>query len=99
MDRQLHDTTMPEGELSPGLGEGEPSPPFLVRPSSSIDEGLECRVCRGEAEENRPLYAPCLCSGSIMFTHQVIYNDSIRTDFRDYDSFDAGTVIILSFKE
>ncbi|CAM9933815.1 unnamed protein product, partial [Heterosigma akashiwo] len=31
---------------------------------------LECRVCRGEAEEDRPLYTPCLCSGSIMYCHQ-----------------------------
>jgi len=35
-----------------------------------MDEELECRVCRGEPEEGRQLYAPCLCSGSIMYTHQ-----------------------------
>lgn len=35
------------------------------------EEGLECRVCRGEAESDRPLYAPCMCAGSIMYTHQV----------------------------
>lgn len=35
------------------------------------DDGLECRVCRGEAEAERPLYAPCMCAGSIMYTHQV----------------------------
>ena len=35
-----------------------------------MESDMECRVCRGEAEENRPLLAPCLCSGSIMFCHQ-----------------------------
>jgi E3 ubiquitin-protein ligase MARCH6 len=30
----------------------------------------ECRVCRCEAEEGRPLYTPCLCSGSIGLVHQ-----------------------------
>ena len=35
-----------------------------------MESDLECRVCRGEAEKDRPLLAPCLCSGSIMFCHQ-----------------------------
>lgn len=30
----------------------------------------ECRVCRGGEEQDRPLFAPCLCSGSIKFCHQ-----------------------------
>lgn len=42
--------------------------------SSSEDEHepevLECRVCRGEPEAGRRLYAPCLCSGSIMYIHE-----------------------------
>ncbi len=83
MDRDFQDSTGPEHEVAQGPEVAEPSPPFLVRPSSSIDEGLECRVCRGETEENRPLYAPCLCSGSIMYTHQVRLNDIIRTHFHD----------------
>ncbi|KAG1711697.1 hypothetical protein DVH05_008943 [Phytophthora capsici] len=33
------------------------------------DEEAECRVCRGEAEPDRRLFAPCKCSGSIRFTH------------------------------
>lgn len=33
-------------------------------------EELECRVCRGGAEEGRPLFAPCKCSGSIGLVHQ-----------------------------
>eukprot|EP00980_Cylindrotheca_fusiformis_P001980 scaffold443_cov125-Cylindrotheca_fusiformis.AAC.29 len=34
------------------------------------EEEDECRVCRGPAEEDRPLYKPCKCSGSIGLTHQ-----------------------------
>ncbi|KAG7357135.1 ring-variant domain containing protein [Nitzschia inconspicua] len=30
----------------------------------------ECRVCRGPAEEGRPLFTPCKCSGSMGMTHQ-----------------------------
>ncbi|TMW55946.1 hypothetical protein Poli38472_008594 [Pythium oligandrum] len=33
------------------------------------DDEAECRVCRGEAEPDRRLFAPCKCSGSIRFTH------------------------------
>lgn len=31
---------------------------------------LECRVCRSGAEDERPLYYPCMCSGSIGAVHQ-----------------------------
>ncbi|KAL7566537.1 hypothetical protein ACA910_000607 [Epithemia clementina (nom. ined.)] len=34
------------------------------------DDEPECRVCRGPAEEDHPLYKPCRCSGSIGCTHQ-----------------------------
>mmetsp|Transcript_3684 Transcript_3684/g.6358 ORF Transcript_3684/g.6358 Transcript_3684/m.6358 type:complete len:1326 (+) Transcript_3684:118-4095(+) len=36
----------------------------------SDEEEEECRVCRGPAEEGRPLFKPCKCSGSIGLTHQ-----------------------------
>lgn len=29
-----------------------------------------CRICRGEATEQEPLFYPCKCSGSIKFVHQ-----------------------------
>ncbi|KAL7540545.1 hypothetical protein ACHAXR_012580 [Thalassiosira sp. AJA248-18] len=38
--------------------------------SDSDDDEEECRVCRGPAEEGRPLFKPCKCSGSIGLTHQ-----------------------------
>ena len=37
----------------------------------SEETDYECRVCRGNAEPPlRPLYSPCLCSGSIGLVHQ-----------------------------
>ncbi|KAI1198972.1 hypothetical protein F5X97DRAFT_297676 [Nemania serpens] len=29
-----------------------------------------CRICRGEATEDEPLFFPCKCSGSIKYVHQ-----------------------------
>lgn len=37
---------------------------------SNSEEEDCCRVCHGEAEESRPLFHPCRCSGSIKFVHQ-----------------------------
>ena len=37
---------------------------------SNTEEDDCCRVCHGEAEESRPLFHPCKCSGSIKFVHQ-----------------------------
>ena len=34
------------------------------------EDDNECRVCRGGPEEDRPLYTPCLCRGSIGQVHQ-----------------------------
>ena len=31
---------------------------------------MECRVCRSGPEDGRPLYNPCMCSGSIGAVHQ-----------------------------
>eukprot|EP01025_Chloroclados_australasicus_P059856 TRINITY_DN759_c2_g1_i1.p1 TRINITY_DN759_c2_g1~~TRINITY_DN759_c2_g1_i1.p1 ORF type:complete len:1077 (-),score=95.21 TRINITY_DN759_c2_g1_i1:494-3724(-) len=36
----------------------------------STQEEDVCRICRSEAETNRPLLHPCKCSGSIKFVHQ-----------------------------
>jgi hypothetical protein len=33
-------------------------------------EERECRICRGEGEENNPLYVPCDCRGSIRYCHE-----------------------------
>ncbi|KAI9986520.1 hypothetical protein PInf_025470 [Phytophthora infestans] len=53
---------IPDAEAMP------PSPPASEIIDEDEDEA-ECRVCRGEAEPDRRLFAPCKCSGSIRFTH------------------------------
>ncbi len=37
---------------------------------NTADEEAECRVCRSGATVEKPLYTPCLCSGSIGLVHQ-----------------------------
>ncbi|CAM9135449.1 unnamed protein product, partial [Chrysoparadoxa australica] len=49
----------------------------------SEDDGLECRVCRGEGEPGRRLFAPCLCSGSIMYTHEDCLMSWLRHSNKD----------------
>eukprot|EP00586_Coscinodiscus_wailesii_P010968 CAMPEP_0172516638 /NCGR_PEP_ID=MMETSP1066-20121228/277912_1 /TAXON_ID=671091 /ORGANISM="Coscinodiscus wailesii, Strain CCMP2513" /LENGTH=1355 /DNA_ID=CAMNT_0013298207 /DNA_START=65 /DNA_END=4132 /DNA_ORIENTATION=+ len=46
------------------------------------DDEEECRLCRGPAEEGRPLYTPCKCSGSIKGTHQDCLEDWLRISGR-----------------
>jgi hypothetical protein len=61
-----------EGEAT-GAASG-PESDVASAPKDIFDDGLgnldECRVCRGGAEPGRPLYSPCLCSGSIKHCHQ-----------------------------
>ncbi|CAM9408027.1 unnamed protein product, partial [Discosporangium mesarthrocarpum] len=49
----------------------------------SEDDPPECRVCRGEPEPGRILYAPCLCSGSIMYTHEECLLQWLRHSGKD----------------
>lgn len=35
-----------------------------------VGDADTCRICRGEATEQEPLFYPCKCSGSIKFVHQ-----------------------------
>lgn len=46
--------------------DGLPSHPGLTEQDT-------CRICRGEALVDEPLYHPCKCSGSIKFVHQNWY--------------------------
>ena len=41
----------------------------IIDDSNDIDS-RECRVCRSNSEDGRPLFTPCLCSGSIGLVHQ-----------------------------
>jgi E3 ubiquitin-protein ligase MARCH6 len=48
-------------------------PQYATNTETSEDgtgEADTCRICRGEASEQEPLFYPCKCSGSIKFVHQ-----------------------------
>ncbi|KAL1843546.1 hypothetical protein VTJ49DRAFT_1139 [Mycothermus thermophilus] len=51
-----------------------PSVSFRARPRTPSDPSPAdpdtCRICRGEATPEEPLFYPCKCSGSIKYVHQ-----------------------------
>eukprot|EP00002_Diphylleia_rotans_P011665 TRINITY_DN2298_c0_g1_i3.p1 TRINITY_DN2298_c0_g1~~TRINITY_DN2298_c0_g1_i3.p1 ORF type:complete len:903 (+),score=131.71 TRINITY_DN2298_c0_g1_i3:108-2816(+) len=61
----------PMHDLSQGMGTHGANT-RLVDVSDDSDSETEeiCRVCRGEPDQNRPLFHPCLCKGSIKYVHQ-----------------------------
>lgn len=63
-----------EADLVGPLSEPDVATPPILTESTSLWSNTEdddcCRVCHGEAEESRPLFHPCRCSGSIKFVHQ-----------------------------
>lgn len=38
--------------------------------NSDIPAGATCRICRGDATEDNPLFHPCKCKGSIKYIHE-----------------------------
>ncbi|KAF2003955.1 hypothetical protein P154DRAFT_519561 [Amniculicola lignicola CBS 123094] len=44
--------------------------PPVDKPDRSPEDVEYCRICRGEASPEEPLFYPCKCSGSIKFVHQ-----------------------------
>ena len=50
------------------------SPSLSFRPPLRAHECIDiCRVCRTAATPGRPLFYPCLCTGSIKYIHQDWY--------------------------
>lgn len=47
-------------------------------------EERECRVCREDESEDNKLYAPCLCSGSILFCHEQCLVEWLKRSGKDY---------------
>ncbi|CAK7266287.1 hypothetical protein SEPCBS57363_002014 [Sporothrix epigloea] len=45
-------------------------PPLPTQPSAANFDPDTCRICRGEATAQEPLFYPCKCSGSIKYVHQ-----------------------------
>uniref|UniRef100_A0A3B4TAY7 E3 ubiquitin-protein ligase MARCHF6 n=1 Tax=Seriola dumerili TaxID=41447 RepID=A0A3B4TAY7_SERDU len=54
----------------------------------SIFSGLEtadiCRVCRSEGTPDKPLYHPCVCTGSIKFIHQECLVQWLKHSRKEY---------------
>ncbi|XP_067642851.1 E3 ubiquitin-protein ligase MARCHF6 [Eurosta solidaginis] len=43
-----------------------------------------CRVCRCEAQSDRPLFYPCICTGSIKYIHQDCLMQWMRYSHKEY---------------
>lgn len=43
-----------------------------------------CRVCRCEAQSDRPLFYPCVCTGSIKYIHQDCLMQWMRYSHKEY---------------
>jgi E3 ubiquitin-protein ligase MARCH6 len=62
--------SVPGEQTSPDLMN---DPQYATNTESNEDgtgDADTCRICRGEAAEQEPLFYPCKCSGSIKFVHQ-----------------------------
>ncbi|XP_002737454.1 E3 ubiquitin-protein ligase MARCHF6-like [Saccoglossus kowalevskii] len=47
-------------------------------------EGDICRVCRSEGAHDRPLFHPCICTGSIKFIHQDCLLQWLKHSKKEY---------------
>ena len=45
---------------------------------ATVVEDDICRVCRGTADENQPLFYPCKCSGSIRYVHEACLKEWLK---------------------
>ncbi|AWP04612.1 putative E3 ubiquitin-protein ligase MARCH6-like [Scophthalmus maximus] len=50
----------------------------------TADEGDICRVCRSEGTQDKPLYHPCVCTGSIKFIHQECLLQWLKHSRKEY---------------
>lgn len=49
-----------------------------------IEEADICRVCRSEGTPDKPLYHPCVCTGSIKFIHQECLVQWLKHSRKEY---------------
>ncbi|XP_017058806.1 E3 ubiquitin-protein ligase MARCHF6 [Drosophila ficusphila] len=49
-----------------------------------LSQGDICRVCRCEAQPDRPLFYPCICTGSIKYIHQDCLMQWMRYSHKEY---------------
>ncbi|KAJ8336978.1 hypothetical protein SKAU_G00381980 [Synaphobranchus kaupii] len=50
----------------------------------TADEADICRVCRSEGTPEKPLYHPCVCTGSIKFIHQECLVQWLKHSRKEY---------------
>uniref|UniRef100_H3CLH0 E3 ubiquitin-protein ligase MARCHF6 n=1 Tax=Tetraodon nigroviridis TaxID=99883 RepID=H3CLH0_TETNG len=50
----------------------------------TAEEADICRVCRSEGTQDRPLYHPCVCTGSIKFIHQECLLQWLKHSRKEY---------------
>uniref|UniRef100_A0A8C8ZLC5 RING-type E3 ubiquitin transferase n=1 Tax=Prolemur simus TaxID=1328070 RepID=A0A8C8ZLC5_PROSS len=49
-----------------------------------MDTADICRVCRSEGTPEKPLYHPCVCTGSIKFIHQECLVQWLKHSRKEY---------------
>lgn len=52
--------------------------------SDEATEGDICRVCRAEGSQERPLFHPCICTGSIRYIHQECLVQWLKHSKKEY---------------
>ncbi|XP_072169738.1 E3 ubiquitin-protein ligase MARCHF6-like [Diadema setosum] len=52
--------------------------------SDDSTEGDVCRVCRSEGSHDRPLFHPCICTGSIRYIHQDCLVQWLKHSKKEY---------------
>ncbi|XP_041847992.1 E3 ubiquitin-protein ligase MARCHF6-like [Melanotaenia boesemani] len=50
----------------------------------TAEEADICRVCRSEGTQDKPLYHPCVCTGSIKFIHQECLLQWLKHSRKEY---------------
>ncbi|KAM8849530.1 E3 ubiquitin-protein ligase MARCHF6-like isoform 2-T2 [Spinachia spinachia] len=50
----------------------------------TAEEGDICRVCRSEGTQDKPLFHPCVCTGSIKFIHQECLLQWLKHSRKEY---------------
>ncbi|KAI4794008.1 hypothetical protein KUCAC02_032350 [Chaenocephalus aceratus] len=50
----------------------------------TAEEADICRVCRSEGTPDKPLYHPCVCTGSIKFIHQECLSSGLKHSRKEY---------------
>lgn len=85
-DNQEHADSSHESESRNLLTKKESS---VVPSNSTSEDPLEnetdiCRVCRSEAASDRPLFYPCVCTGSIKYIHQECLVQWLKYSKKEY---------------